>query len=56
MAENIKFIVQEVNGLLGTDYNLISFDSLSPEALLQVLVDVCSNIGAIEKVSSLLRT
>lgn len=50
MAENIKFIVQEVNKLLGTDFNLISFDSLSPEALLQILVDVCSNIGSIDKV------
>lgn len=40
MTENLKSIVQSVNKCLKTDYNLISFDSLSEESLLQVLVDV----------------
>ena len=40
MTENLKFIVQEVNKVLKTDYNLISFDSMSVESILQVLVDV----------------
>lgn len=50
MTDNLKYIVQEINSLLGTDYNLISFDSLLPELLLQVLVDVFSNFNATEKV------
>ncbi|XP_063696260.1 intraflagellar transport protein 81 homolog [Culicoides brevitarsis] len=49
MTENLKIIVQEVNSLLGTDYNLISFDSLSPELLLQCLVDVFAHFDACEK-------
>lgn len=53
MTENLKFIVQEVNSLLGTDYNLISFDSLTPDVLLQVLVDVFAQFGATEKVKEL---
>lgn len=40
MTEELKLIVTEVNKLLATDYNLISFDSLSVESLLQVLVNV----------------
>lgn len=51
MTENLKFIVQEVNTLLGGDYNLISFDSLSSELLLQCLVDVFSHFDACEKVN-----
>uniref|UniRef100_A0A182XVD4 IFT81 calponin homology domain-containing protein n=1 Tax=Anopheles stephensi TaxID=30069 RepID=A0A182XVD4_ANOST len=49
MTEGLKLIVIELNKLLETDYNLISFDSLSPESLLQVLVDVCHAFGAIDK-------
>lgn len=40
MRENIKFIVAEVNKLLGRNYNIIYFNSLSPEELLQVLKEV----------------
>lgn len=54
MTENLKFIVQELNMLLESDYNLISFDSLSPEMLLQCLIDVFSLCNACEKVSGLL--
>uniref|UniRef100_A0A182PEH9 IFT81 calponin homology domain-containing protein n=1 Tax=Anopheles epiroticus TaxID=199890 RepID=A0A182PEH9_9DIPT len=50
MTEDLKLIVVELNKLLETDYNLITFDSLSPESLLQVLVDVFHVFGAIEKV------
>ncbi|KFB46856.1 hypothetical protein ZHAS_00014862 [Anopheles sinensis] len=50
MTEDLKLIVVELNKLLETDYNLITFDSLSPESLLQVLVDVCHAFGAIEKI------
>lgn len=51
MTENLKMIVQEVNALLGTDYNLISFDSLSSGLLLQCLVDVLAHFDACEKVN-----
>lgn len=50
MTENLKFIVAEVNKVLKSDYNLISFDSLSVENLLQVLLDVLTNFGASVKV------
>lgn len=40
MTENLKSIVQAVNKCLNVDFNLISFDSQSDEALLQVLLDV----------------
>ncbi|XP_001847419.2 intraflagellar transport protein 81 homolog [Culex quinquefasciatus] len=49
MTEDLKLAVLEVNRLLETDYNLITFDSLAPESLLQVLVDVFQAFGAIEK-------
>lgn len=52
MTENLKFIVAEVNKLLKSDYNLISFDSLSVENLLQVLLDVLNKFGASVKVRS----
>lgn len=40
MAENLKNIVKSVNKFLDSNFNLISFDALSEEALLQVLLDV----------------
>ncbi|XP_050081847.1 intraflagellar transport protein 81 homolog [Anopheles aquasalis] len=49
MTEDLKLIVIELNKLLGTEYNLITFDSLSAESLLQVLVDVFHAFDAIEK-------
>ncbi|XP_055605755.1 intraflagellar transport protein 81 homolog [Uranotaenia lowii] len=49
MTEDLKLIVLEVNKLLQTDYNLITFDSLAPESLLQVLVDVFHAFQAIDK-------
>ncbi|KXJ81112.1 intraflagellar transport protein 81 homolog [Aedes albopictus] len=49
MTEDLKLIVLEVNKLLETDYNLITFDSLSPESLLQVLCDVFHAFEAIDK-------
>ena len=52
MTEDLKLIVIEVNKLLGTDYNLITFDSLAPESLLQVLGDVFKNFDAAEKVNT----
>lgn len=36
MNENVKFIVTEINKLLGRNYNLIGFNALSAEDLLQV--------------------
>ncbi|XP_043517400.1 intraflagellar transport protein 81 homolog isoform X1 [Frieseomelitta varia] len=44
MRENTKFIVTEVNKLLGRNYNVIYFNSLSPEELLQVLKEVLIKI------------
>ncbi|KAJ6637180.1 Intraflagellar transport protein 81 like [Pseudolycoriella hygida] len=49
MTEDLKFIVAEINNILKTDYNLISFDSLSIENLLQVLLDVLEKFGATAK-------
>ncbi|XP_055523843.1 intraflagellar transport protein 81 homolog [Wyeomyia smithii] len=49
MTEDLKLIVVEVNKLLETDYNLITFDSLAAESLLQVLVDVFHAFGVIDK-------
>ena len=49
MTEDLKLVVLEVNRLLETDYNLITFDSLAPESLLQVLVDVFQAFGAISE-------
>lgn len=51
MSEQLKFIVQEVNKLLGKEYyNLISFDALGPEELLQVLINVFASLGALQRV------
>lgn len=36
MSENVKLIVTEVNKLLGRNYNLIGFNTLNAEDLLQV--------------------
>ncbi|XP_015604844.1 intraflagellar transport protein 81 homolog isoform X2 [Cephus cinctus] len=44
MSEDIKFIVTELNKLFGRNYNLISFDALNSEDLLQILSDVLSEI------------
>ncbi|XP_076168136.1 intraflagellar transport protein 81 homolog isoform X2 [Ptiloglossa arizonensis] len=44
MKENMKFIVTEVNKLLGRNYNIIYFNSLRPEELLQILREVLIKI------------
>ncbi|KAL0103446.1 hypothetical protein PUN28_017601 [Cardiocondyla obscurior] len=44
MSENVKFIVTEVNKLLGRNYNLIGFNALSAEDLLQILCSVLMKI------------
>lgn len=54
MTEDLKFIVAEINKILETDYNLISFDSLSIESLLQILLDVLEKFGAALKVQFLI--
>lgn len=46
MTDHLKFIVAELNKRLNTDYNLISFDALAAEQLLQVLLDVLLAAGA----------
>lgn len=48
---DLKFIVTEVNKLIKTDYNLISFDSLPIANLVQILVDVLHDFGALTKVN-----
>lgn len=48
---DLKFIVTELNKLLKTDYNLISFDSLPIANLVQLLVDVLHDFGATTKVN-----
>ena len=41
MSEQLKYIIQELNKEpFNKNYNLISFDSLEPLQLLQVLTDI----------------
>lgn len=47
---NLKFIVSEINKLMKTDYNLISLDSMPIASLVQILVDVLTELGASTKV------
>jgi intraflagellar transport protein 81 len=45
MTEQVKFIVKELNQEpFNRGYNLITFDSLEPLSLLQVLTDVLAEI------------
>jgi len=45
MSEQLKFIVGELNNPpFSRNYNLITFDSLDPTSLLQVLTDVFADI------------
>ncbi|XP_031617272.1 intraflagellar transport protein 81 homolog isoform X2 [Contarinia nasturtii] len=46
---DLKFIVSEVNKLINTDYNMISFDALPIANLVQILVDVLHDFGALSK-------
>ncbi|XP_055678048.1 intraflagellar transport protein 81 homolog [Lutzomyia longipalpis] len=46
--EDLKELVNKVNSILDTNYNMISFDSLSPEGLIQVLVDVLAKLECCE--------
>lgn len=48
---DLKFIVAEVNKLISTDYNMISFDALPIANLVQILVDVLHDFGALSKVN-----
>lgn len=50
MTDNVKFLVAEINRTLKKDYNLITFDALSVESLLQVFVDLLQSVGASGKV------
>lgn len=50
MTDNVKFLVAEINRTLKKDYNLITFDALSVEMLLQVFVDLLQSVGASGKV------
>lgn len=47
---DLKFIVSEINKLINTDYNMISFDALPIANLVQILVDVLHDFGALSKV------
>ncbi|KAM0736970.1 Intraflagellar transport protein 81-like protein [Formica fusca] len=44
MSENVKFIVTEINKLLGRNYNIIGFNALNAEDLLQILYNVLMKI------------
>lgn len=48
--KNVRFIVAEVNKLLNTDYNMISFDSLPKNNLIQVCADCLTKLDALPKV------
>jgi len=47
MAEvsEIQFIVEAVNGLLGTKYSLVEFDDLAGNALIQVFVNISATLS-----------
>lgn len=47
---DLKFIVTELNKLINADYNLISFDALPIANLVQILLDVLHDFGALLKV------
>lgn len=49
---NLKFIVTEINKFMKTDYNLISLDSMPIANLVQILVDILTELGALTKVFS----
>lgn len=51
MSENVKFIMTEVNKLLGRNYNLIGFNTLNAEDLLQVSLRLFYHRDAFEKYS-----
>ena len=53
MTDDLKLIVNNINVLLKTDYNLISFDSMTNDNLLQMLVEVLSHFNALTKVISM---
>ncbi|XP_018372107.1 PREDICTED: uncharacterized protein LOC108766988 isoform X2 [Trachymyrmex cornetzi] len=44
MSENVKFIVTEINKLLGRNYSIIGFNILNTEDLLQILCSVLMKI------------
>ncbi|KAG5318517.1 IFT81 protein, partial [Pseudoatta argentina] len=44
MSENVKFIVTEINKLLGRNYSIIGFNTLNTEDLLQILCSVLMKI------------
>ncbi|KAK9510580.1 hypothetical protein O3M35_005327 [Rhynocoris fuscipes] len=51
MSERIKFIISELNKEpFKKNFNLITFDSLSPEDLLQILSDVLAELDSSNKV------
>ncbi|KAJ2952838.1 hypothetical protein O0L34_g7204 [Tuta absoluta] len=49
MTEQMKFIVKELNAILGKNYDLIKFDALDEKQLLQLLVDVLVTFNAGER-------
>lgn len=52
MAEQmLKLTVNQVNNLLNSNYNMISFDSLPKNAFLQIIVDCLDKIDVFPKVS-----
>ncbi|XP_011705366.1 PREDICTED: intraflagellar transport protein 81 homolog [Wasmannia auropunctata] len=44
MSENVKFIVTEINKLLGRNYNIIGFNTLNSEDLLQILCSILMKV------------
>lgn len=50
----LRFVVNEVNKMLNADYNMISFDSLSRNSLLQICADCLNKLDAIPKVTIVL--
>lgn len=51
MTEQMKFMVKELNAILGRNYDLIKFDALDEKQLLQLLVDLLVKFSTGEKVS-----
>ncbi|KAJ0180445.1 hypothetical protein K1T71_003849 [Dendrolimus kikuchii] len=49
MPDQVKYVVKELNAILGRNYDLIKFDALTEKQLLQLLLDLLVKFGAGEK-------
>lgn len=48
--EEAKFVVEELNKIFKTDYNMLSLDSKTRAEVLQLICDVLNYLDAMDKV------